>query len=400
MGPGCWERMADHIAAGGFAHQTRRGEAAREAVLGALPAAVPLLLGFLTIALVASSDGGYFPHEWNWACLALLWVTAMALLLGTAVALSRAELLLLGLLSAFVLWVALSTIWSTDQPRTVLEIQRDLLYVAAGAALMLTTRRRYMPQLLAGVLSAIAVIGTYALATRLFPERIGIFDPVSGYRLATPLGYWNALGLFVAMGALLAVGFAARARTPLARALAAACVAPLMATLYFTFSRGAWLALGIALILVLILDPRRLQLASALLLVGGPAAAGVWFASRADALTHTNATVSAASHDGHGLALLLALLVLAAAAGALLLGYLERQLTPSRNARIAYAIALLCLVAAAIGTASAHYGSPPTVVKRAYNSFKAPPPAIGANLNSRLFSFSSNGRLDLWRAGW
>ena len=70
-----------------------------------------------------------------------------------------------------------------------------------------------VPLLLAATLVAIFLASGYGLLTRLFPERLGVFDPVAAYRLEEPLTYWNALGLFAAMGALLALGFAARAET-------------------------------------------------------------------------------------------------------------------------------------------------------------------------------------------
>ena len=71
-----------------------------------------------------------------------------------------------------------------------------------------------------------------------------MFDPVAGYRLTEPVGYWNGMGILAAMGVLLALGFAARARTISARAVSAALVVLLLPTVYFTFGRGPWIALG------------------------------------------------------------------------------------------------------------------------------------------------------------
>jgi hypothetical protein len=47
---------------------------------------------------------------------------------------------------------------------------------------------------------------------------------------------------------------------------------------------------------------------------------------------------------------------------------------------------------------SVHWGSPPTLAHKTWHSFSAPPRATGADLNQRLFQFSSNGRLELWRS--
>ena len=50
-------------------------------------------------------------------------------------------------------------------------------------------------------------LGIRARALVSSPSGSGAFDPISGYRLAEPVGYWNVLGLLAAMGALLALGF-------------------------------------------------------------------------------------------------------------------------------------------------------------------------------------------------
>ena len=166
-------------------------------------------------------------------------------------------------------------------------------------------RRRLVGALLGGALTAIVLVSSYGLATRLFPERVGTFDSVAGYRLFTPLGYWNGLGLFAALGVLLALGIAARGAGPVARALAAASLPLLACTLYFTFSRGAWLALAAGLIALVAVSPRRPALVVAVVAVGLPAVLAVWVASRSFGLTHREALIAQATHDGHRLAWLL-----------------------------------------------------------------------------------------------
>src|SRR5204862_76074 len=83
---------------------------------------------------------------------------------------------------------------------------------------LLFVRRRTVPALIGGVLTAITAISAYSLATRLFPDRIGTFDPLAVYRLEEPIGYWNALGIFADMDVLLALGVAARGRSTIAPA--------------------------------------------------------------------------------------------------------------------------------------------------------------------------------------
>lgn len=350
----------------------------------------------ITIVWLAASQGGYFPTSWGWAALALAWVAGLGLLLRQT-RLGGREAAAVGALLLFVGWIALSTMWSQSIPGTVLEVERALVYVAGLLAVLLVASRRSVPNLLAGVALGSIGISCYSLATRLFPESLGAFDPIAGYRLSQPVGYWNALGIFAGMGALLSLGFAARARTLLARALAAAALPVLLATVYFTFSRGTWIALAAGIVASVALDSRRLQLvtaASALLVFPF---VGVWLASRQDALTHEASTLVAASRAGDRLALWIALLAAGSAAVSLALALGERRFRPDRRVRLAYASLLTAIVVAGIVTVLVHYGGPVSLSQRIYDQFSAPPAAIGGDLNRRLFDLSGNGRVDMWR---
>ena len=352
-------------------------------------------LGFITA--LAADDGGYFPTAWNTGAVALLWTTALLVLLPTRPRLATLDLVFLGALAGLVAWIGLSIAWSIDQGQSVLELQRAVLYLAAAATLLLVARRRLVGALVGGALTAIVLISGYGLATRLFPERVGAFDSVAGYRLFTPIGYWNGLGLFAAIGVLLALGIAARGASPVARALAAASLPLLACTLYFTFSRGAWLALAAGVIALLAVSPRRLAITVAVVATGLPAVAAVWVASRSFGLTHREALIAQATHDGHRLALLLVPLAGLSALAAVGLGRLEPRLALSRRAgRAVAAVVLGALVCAAIVAVVAK-GGPVAIVRDGYDSFASPTPAAagGADLNQRLFQFSGTGRARL-----
>jgi O-antigen ligase len=261
--------------------------------------------------------------------------------------------------------------------------------------------KRSSRRLLGSVCAAIALVSWYALATRIFPDRVGAFDYLAGYRLWRPIGYWNSLGVFAAMGMLLALAFAARGRHLVTRLLAAASLVVLAPTLYFTYSRGAWIALAIGLVTAIALDTTRLQLITTALVVALAPAVAVFVASRLRGLTHTDSSLARATHDGHRLALLL--IVLAAAAVALRwaqdrLG--TRFVTGSRVKGV-YAATLILAVAAALSFIVARYGSPLTIARHGWNQFATFAPAgNGTNLNARLFSFSGSGRTVVWRHAW
>jgi O-Antigen ligase len=247
------------------------------------------------------------------------------------------------------------------------------------------------------VWAAIVLICTYALATRLFPERLGVFDPIAGYRLSEPLGYWNALGIFACLGAVLALGFAARADAVAVRIASAASLLVLTPTVYFTFSRASWIALGVGLASAIALDPRRVQLVTAGLALACAPAVGVAVAFRSEALTQLGVTLEDASREGHRLAGVLFALAILNGLVALALARAEARLVFSSRVRQAYAAVLAVAALLAILAAFVQFGSPPTLVRRVHDSILRPAPTTPEDLNERLFSLSSRGRVSGWK---
>jgi hypothetical protein len=352
------------------------------------------------VAALAAADGGYFPTAWGWGALVAAWIVGAVLLAGTLLRPSRLQLAFLAGIGGLAAWVWLSIVWSADAVSSVLEGQRMLLYATAAVALVLVLRARTVGPALGGTLVGLALPSGYGLATRLFPDRLGVFDPVAGYRLTEPLGYWNGMGIFTAMGVLLALGFAARARTIPVRAVSGALVVLLLPAVYFTFGRGPWAALGLGLLAALALDPRRLQLIGVAATAGAPAALGVVLSSQAGALRRTDAPVALAADEGGRLALML--LALAVGAAALTAGFAlaeRRFVLPARAHRAlsgALVVAAIVLVVAVV----ARFGGPAGLAEHAYDAFDAPPPRSGSDLGTRLFSFSGSYRVDLWKSSW
>jgi O-antigen ligase len=354
----------------------------------------------LGLALIAFSSGGYFPTGWAWGALVSLVVVAALLVLGTALLPSSLGLVSLGGLAGFGVWTWLALLWSDDAAATTLEGQRVLLYVSAFAALLVVVRRATVPLVLAATFTAIFLASGYGLLTRLFPERLGVYDPVAAYRLEEPLTYWNALGVFAVMGALLGLGFATRAQTLAARALSAATLPLLFATVYFTFSRGAWIAGAVGLAAAIAVDPRRLQLLAGAVVLAVPSALAVLLSSHEDALTRTDAPLSAASHDGHQLAVYLLLLAGASALAGAIFWLAGRATAPSRQARLLFAGVLVFVAVAALLAVFVRYGGPVTLAQKGYDSFTTTPGETPVNLNRRLLTFSGSYRSELWHAAW
>jgi hypothetical protein len=357
-------------------------------------------IAFVTVGLLAADQGGYFPAAWGWGALIGLLPLAVWLILGLENEPGRLGGLMVAAFSIVEAWTALSITWSDSAPRTVTETERILVYVACLAAILFTARRAGLRRLAAAVFLAIVLIDVYSLCTRLFPDRLGVFDPIAVYRLSEPVGYWNGLGILTVIGILIGVGLAARGEGVPGRLASAAALTILLPTLYFTFSRGAWIALAVGLVCAVAYDSRRLHLVSWLLFLAPAPAFATLLAWRSDALTHTEVPLPNAVHDGHRLALALALLLPAAACCAGTAIFAERRIRLSRVAALGVAGALVGVVVLAISLGVAHYGGPGKTWTRAYNSFNSPLPPTESNLNSRLRSLSSNGRIVLWRVAW
>jgi O-Antigen ligase len=354
-------------------------------------------LGAVGVLGLGAAHGGYFPTAWGWAVVAFVAMLVWSLTVGAVRRPTALEGVFLGALLAFACWFALSSTWGTVSA-AIDEAVRALVYVAGAAVALSIVRRATVHAFLAGVLTATTALACYALASRLFPDRIGTFDSVAAYRLSTPIGYWNALGLLCALGVLVAVGLAASTSSPARAAFAAAPVPILLTTLYFTFSRGSFIALGIGLVVAIALDPRRIRLTATALTAGVPAALGVLACSRSVPLTNLQSTVARAAHDGHRLALLLLAFVVASAALTAALVLLRSvTATPPVVSRV-YPIALLAAAVIAVAFAVVHLGGPSAAARRTWHSFAATPPKPQADLRKRLFNFSGTGRVPLFKA--
>jgi hypothetical protein len=361
--------------------------------------AVVLVPGGLFIAVVstAAASGSYFPSSWGWAALAFLWAAAIGLIAQRQIVLGRLEVVYLGAWLFLLAWTAASLLWSPTTTQTMYEVERTVVYVAFACALAVLARRA-VHLLLPALLGGIVAVAAYALATRLLPDRVGSFDSYVGYRLSEPIGYWNALAAFVAIGIAVAVGLAARADAVAVRALSAASLVLLVPVLYFTFGRGGWIGLAAGLAVAIAVDPRRLQLVTTLLVVAPWPALALWRAYESPSLTTQFSALAEASDEGKRLALTIG--ALAAVSALVMTGYalLADRIAVGRGVRRAYGAVLLLALAGSIAAAVTAHGGPSESVHRALDSIRQSSPNVSGDLTTRLFSLSSNGRLDTWES--
>ena len=179
--------------------------------------------GVAVVGLVAASSAGFCPRRGAGRRSSTLWLAVIALLLRERIRIRLLELVYVGGMLAFTAWVALSDLWTPSVTSTMHEVQRDIAYTGGVAAGVVLVRSRAVPQLLGGVL-----VGDRARQPRTGSGRDWFPTGSAGstrrsfdYRLSAPITYWNGLGIFATIGLLLALGFAARGRRLLIRALAA-----------------------------------------------------------------------------------------------------------------------------------------------------------------------------------
>lgn len=337
---------------------------------------IPAIGVFALVSALGFDEGGYAATAWGWSSVALLAVLAVLIGRGAARP-TGAAMVFVGGFAGLLVWTAASLVWTSHVTATVLEVERTALYLAAAALFVLAGSAT---ALLGGTLAAASVICAYGLGRWLLgePEIPLSADPLSGERLSEPIGYANGVAFLAAMGLLLAVGFAARASQPANAAAAAATVPLLAATLYFTFGRGAWLALGVGLAAAVALGPRRLQLAATAGALAVPAALAV--------------LASHALEPGGGIAATVVLLGFVSAGTAFLLR--TRRLVVPPAVRKGFAVGIVAVPAVAAAAVLIRLGGPEGV----YDAFAAAPAPVHGE--ERVFSVSGSNRADYWRVAW
>ena len=269
--------------------------------------ALSLLLPLIAVLAVAAANGGYFATAFGWTTLAFAWVTLIAVVL-VAPRWGRLDATWVVGAALLCVFTFCSAVWAGSAGTAIDQGQRAVVYATAAAGALLLLRRRDLERWLAGLVFGATAICFYSLGTRLFADHFG--GPKPDYRLFVPVGYWNALGIFAGGAALLAFGAAVMGRITVLRILAGVSLVVLLPTLYYTYSRGAWAALIAGVLVTLLYSRWRERLFVALFVFLPLPALAVWLASRPAALTDRSASIAAASHAGHRLAVELAVVAL------------------------------------------------------------------------------------------
>jgi hypothetical protein len=323
---------------------------ASEGVVSVVPAAIAL-----TGAGLALEAGGYFPRAWIWSAVVLLWIAALAAAFRTPLSLDRRGAVFVGAVTLFTGWTLLSATWSVEPQQTFLETRRDVVYLGVAAAAIFGCSRLAAWHIPGAVLAASTLIASLGVGRYLLR---GPVDPFQAGLLSWPVGYANGFAAISAISLPLALGLAAHGRLPAVRSAAAAAIAPLLAVLLVTSSRGGVLATAAGLVAVVLLDPRRRALIRTALRLALPAAVlvgvGVW----AD-LPHT--TLTSVDTAGRRAALGATVLAVAAISALLARSAAGRRRGVALPRTFALALVLLATLLGALVTALPELGGERTL---------------------------------------
>jgi O-Antigen ligase len=311
-------------------------------------------------------------------------------------------------LLVFAVWSGLSIAWSAAPDRSWLEFNRVLCYVivvclavafGASAAEPIEATAR-------GFLVIAGAVTCYALGQKLLPglRAPGLFNlNQTGQvpRLQQPLGYWNALALFLAISAPIALAFCAdRTRSPRLRLASAVALQLMLLVIGLTYSRGGVLALAVGVAIGIALSAARLRSLLWLALSVVAALPPLIFGLTDTALTSSDVSLGRREVAGILLAVILALAVAALVfAGRRVLDLERTVYVDSDDARrIAHrllALSALVIVAGLLAATFSSRGLPGTV-SHTWKSFTATR-GISESDPRRLLSADSQNRWVWWK---
>ena len=325
----------------------------------ALPAAIVAAFVLLRLGF---DEGGYFPAAFTSAGAIAFIALALLVVRPGEERFSTQALIAIGALAAFACWIGVSRAWSVVPDTPLLDMKRAMLYLALfGLGLLAADSGRHARVLMWSVLGVILVLIGTGLLSRLQPDLVHATSTGTQtifYRLDHPLAYWNAFGALASLGTVLALGLAADVRGNVGmRTAAAGAVVLLGVAMYLSLSRGAWLALILGLVVLVVLTPNRWALLLTLVLAGGAAALAIirlrhYPALVIDPEAGSGQAVQGSAYMRELLAFMLAALAAQAGlAAARVPSALEHQMRAIRRIALVGA-GLLVVVAALIGYAA------------------------------------------------
>jgi hypothetical protein len=380
-------------------------DAAREVMRRTATAALLCAPAFLVV-FFSFDSGGFFPDSVALGdiVVALMLLVRLALAERPLAAFGRAALVPLAGFAGLAAWALASQLWSHAPGRATIAFDRDLLYALTFALFAsVGGARERIVWALRGVALAMAAIAAIALLSSVAPDVLGTAaDPAAAGRLAYPLTYWNALGIFCAVAGVLCLHLCADDERPLVRVLAAGALPVIGAALLLTYSRGGLVAAVFGLAVYAALGRPR-ALLPALIATVPACAAAIVAAYDATLLSAGGPITAAVVHQGHKLGLVVGACVVVAVVLRIATLRLDRLLEGEsspleryrRGLRASFAGAAVVTIVLALAL-----GAPAAVVHRVNQFADQQSLSSGPLVRSRLSSTSNDGRVALWKISW
>ena len=246
-----------------------------------------------------------------------------------------------------------------------------------------------------GLALGIVLVGMVALGTRLFPHffpatEAQLLVPGTRDRLSEPVGYWNGLGVLLALSIPLLLRAAVAGADPLRRGLAMAPFPALGGAIFLTSSRGATLAAFVGASAFICLARAWLRATGAVVFAAiGSGLACLILVARPGLVDGTSSGSDART------ALLIAMLSLLLGACYGVIGGWRPRVPRVRRRTVALPTAAVALALIVGGIAIAH-------PLRRFDNFKQPPKPVAGHepgfVTAHLLSGAGNGRWQFWTA--
>ena len=306
----------------------------------------------------------------------------------------------LGVFAAFTVWSGVSVLWSFGPDLTWVSFNLTAFYLAVAAVLGLTSVRDLQLRGVGyGYLVVATAVGVYAFLGKAIPDVVTHAHTYA--RLDSPVGYWNVLALMMVMGLCVALAVAGDRRThPGLRTLAAALAVPMCFTFFFTFSRGGWIALIVALVLYFGFTTTRLASVFSLAAIVTPVVLVLWRLRGLGTLfTETTDDALRAVQGAEFLRWSIAALLVAAGVQ-LALALAQGAVRWPRWSSVAAGAAVLAVVAVVIVGGSARFLEPrggATWVKDRLHALANDADEGGISNGPARLASMNTGRPELWR---
>jgi O-antigen ligase len=364
---------------------------------------VPLSVAAVTF-FTAYDDGSYSLPSRNTFAIAVWWMVIVGIALRTFTldGVNSASLAVGGLIAALCAWTFASVFWAPSAENAFNEFNRVSLFLGVFVVVTVAVRRASFNRWCDGLALGISLVTFIALISRFFP---GSFSDQGlkklhsvAHRLSFPLGYWNGLAIFVALGLPLLLRIAVSSKKPAVRALAVAPIPAIASVVFLASSRGGIITAFAGILVFFLLGERRWVAGAALLWGAAGSVAAIILLNSYNELVNGPLGTSLEKSEGRSAALFVPLFCALAGVGYAVGREAATRLAQKDDSRhmpwwLGRATVTLAVVIFLTGIAVSH-------PVRQFQAFKRPPATIPTSnfAAKHLRSGSGSGRWQFWTA--